>query len=195
MTARKRAGVILMITGAMLLAAALLLLYRNRREDLAAGKASEETLAALQTACEETDASGGEKTVEIGGYEYLGYLSIPALKLRLPVLSEWDDARLKIAPCRYYGSVETEDLVICGHNYTSHFGRLKALKPGDLVQFTDLNGNVTTYRVEDIETLGPNQVKEMIGSGYELTLYTCTYGGRSRITVRCRKGGEETCQK
>ncbi len=36
--------------------------------------------------------------VEIDGYGYVGVLTIPALELELPVMSEWDAARLKIAP-------------------------------------------------------------------------------------------------
>ena len=58
--------------------------------------------------------------VEIDGYGYVGVLTIPTLELELPVMSEWDAARLKIAPCRYSGSTKTRDLVIAGHNYTTH---------------------------------------------------------------------------
>jgi sortase A len=39
--------------------------------------------------------------------------------------------------------------------------------------------------VAEVETLEPTAVEEMTNSGYALTLFTCTYGGQSRVTVRC----------
>ena len=125
--------------------------------------------------------------VEIGGYRYIGYLSVPSLELTLPVLSEWDYARLKIAPCRYTGSTKTDDLVIAGHNYTRHFGRLKELTEGDQVFFTDMDGKTWAYEVAVVEVLAPTAVEDMTDSGYDLTLFTCTYGGQSRVTIRCER--------
>lgn len=46
--------------------------------------------------------------VEIDGYAYIGYLSIPKLELELPIMADWDYTRLRIAPCRYTGSVRKE---------------------------------------------------------------------------------------
>lgn len=50
--------------------------------------------------------------VEINGYDYVGYLSVPKLDLELPVMSDWDYDRLKTVPCRHFGSTKTDDLVI-----------------------------------------------------------------------------------
>ena len=36
-----------------------------------------------------------------------------------------------------------------------------------------------------LETLHKNATKEMIISGFDLSLYTCTLGGSNRVTVRC----------
>ena len=36
-----------------------------------------------------------------------------------------------------------------------------------------------------LETLAENATEEMITSGFDLSLYTCTTGGGSRVTVRC----------
>lgn len=87
------------------------------------------------------------KTLNIEGNEYIGYLSIPDLSLELPVMNQWDYTRLKIAPCLYYGSVFTDDLVIAAHNYKSHFGKLEELSLGSFVDFTDAEGTVHRYRV------------------------------------------------
>ena len=123
--------------------------------------------------------------VVLDGYEYVGYVEIPALGLKLPVMSEWDYTRLKVAPCRQFGSSRTDDLVIAAHNYENHFGRLKELSEGDTVIFTDMEGIVNTYSVKKIETLNPNEVDAVQNSGYALVLYTCTKGGKTRVTVFC----------
>ena len=125
------------------------------------------------------------KQTQIGGYGYIGYLSIPALKLDLPIMGEWDYHRLRIAPCRYVGSVQGNDLVIMAHNYNSHFGRLSKLSEGDRVTFTDMDGILTTYEVIALDILNPYAVEEVTSGDFDLTLFTCTYGGKSRVTVFC----------
>lgn len=129
-------------------------------------------------------------TVEIDGNEYIGILTIPALGLELPVMAEWSYAGLKIAPGRYSGSAETDDLIICGHNYARHFGTLNYLEPGDTLSFTDLSGTAFQYAVEEVVILQPTDVDEMISQqsgAWDLTLFTCTVGGQTRVTVRCSR--------
>jgi sortase A len=124
-------------------------------------------------------------TVEVDGYDCIGILSVPVLDLELPVLTDWSYAKLKKAPCHYYGSYYEKDFIIAAHNYKSHFGRLSKLQAGDIVVFTDVSGTVHYYEVVILETLPKNATKEMITSGFDLSLYTCTLGGGSRVTVRC----------
>lgn len=192
-----------MVLGAVLVLAALSLFLWNQRENNEAGAAAEEILPQvikqIETpgAVQEPDPSYPDPydpamtEVEIDGYAYVGYLSIPALELELPVMSEWDYARLKIAPCRYAGSTKTDDLVICAHNYTRHFGPIRNLTPGDTVIFTDMDGVVWQYQVTVVDILAPTAIEDMTASGYDLTLFTCTYGGASRVTVRCERAAEK----
>lgn len=181
---------------------ALLLLLYNRREDAHAGQEAESLLARVEAAISAQAAETPDKPeataapsqtpldsempeVMLDGYEYVGYVEIPTLGLKLPVMSEWDYKRLKIAPCRQFGSSRTDDLVIAAHNYENHFGRLKELSDGDAVTFTDMEGVVNTYCVENIETLKPDAVDAVQNSGYDLVLYTCTKGGKRRVAVFC----------
>ena len=87
---------------------------QNRQEQAAAPES--ETQPALQpegTPIDFLNPSAFEMTeVEIDGYGYIGYLSIPAMELELPIMADWDYKRLNIAPCRYTGSVRGEDLVL-----------------------------------------------------------------------------------
>ena len=119
------------------------------------------------------------------GQDYIGLLEIPALELKLPVISEWSYPRLRIAPCRYEGTAYKRNMIIMAHNYASHFGELNALQEGSAVIFTDIDGNRFEYLVELKETLDPYDVEGMKASGWDLTLFTCTPGGSYRVTVRC----------
>lgn len=202
---RNKTGTAFMLLGAVLLLAALSLFFWNWREDVQAGEASDQVLLRLKGQLEEREAPDGPSAppqpvrpdpydpamteVEIDGYAYIGYLSIPSVGIELPVMSEWDYTRLKIAPCRYVGSTKTGDLVIAAHNNSRHFGPIKdlALSIGDAVYFTDMDGVVTCYQVAEVYILQPTAVEEMTSSGYPLTLFTCTYGGRTRVTVRCER--------
>ena len=100
---------------------------------------------------------------------------------------QWDYTRLKRSPCRQFGWPATGDFVIAAHNYTSHFKRLSKLEPGDAVQFEDMNGRVYAYTVSQLTTVQPEEVAAVQYSGYDLVLYTCTPGGRSRTAVYCSK--------
>ena len=124
-------------------------------------------------------------TTQVNGHACIGILSIPVLELELPVLTNWSEAKLKLAPCHYFGSCYETDFVIAAHNYRSHFGRLSQLQPKDLILFTDISGTVHGYEVVLLETLPADATEAMITSGFDLSLYTCTPGGASRITVRC----------
>ena len=126
-------------------------------------------------------------TEEIDGYLYIGKVSIPALELELPVMDTWDYKRMKNAPCRYVGTAYRPGFVLCAHNYTAHFGRLKNLSPGDSVLFTDVAGNEFSYEVEKVEILAPTDVEEMKSDDWDLTMFSCTLGGRTRVTVRCNQ--------
>lgn len=185
----KKVGIAIVAVGAVLILSALLLLLYNRYEDARAGQEAADLLAKMRAAMEagRSDLEPELPVVEVDGYGYVGYVEIPALELELPVMAEWDYDRLKIAPCRQFGSSRTDDLVIAAHNYQTHFGRLKELEAGETVRFTDMEGIVNTYAVAKNETLNPTEVDEVQNSGYDLVLYTCTLGGRTRVTVFCNR--------
>lgn len=144
--------------------------------------------------------------VEIDGNRYLGTVSIPSLAIELPVMETCTAANLRIAPCRYAGSVYQGNMVIAAHNYASHFGPLFNIDLDAEVRFTDTDGNVFDYHVVAVEIVQPYDVATMTNDGssafgpispasvtsaaiesddWDLTLFTCTYGGATRYTVRC----------
>lgn len=120
----------------------------------------------------------------------IGILEIPSINIKLPVLSTWSYSLLKKAPCRYTGSIYLDNMVIAAHNSEAHFKKISNLQKGDIVTFTDAVGNVFTYSVAGIELLKPDEVDNMTNGQWPLTSFTCTYGGASRVTVRCEKNTE-----
>lgn len=126
---------------------------------------------------------------EINGEEYIGILEIPKLGLSLPIASTWSYPKLRKTPCCYSGSAYQGDLIISAHNYESHFGNLRNLQEGESVTFTDVDGNVFRYEVSTRETIQPEDIEGMKSGDWDLTLFTCTYGGQQRVTVRCELVG------
>lgn len=210
---RKQEGLLLITIGLLLIAAALFLVSYNLYDELRAEQSARQAVTQLdaylpaEAAPEAPSDSTGdqeplvsdERTVipdyvlspnmempveTINGIDFIGVLRIPALELELPIISEWNYPNLKTAPCRYSGSAYLNNLIICGHNYTSHFGTLKNLWEGDIATFTDIDGNVFIYKMVERETLNPTDIEGMESGNWDLTLFTCTVGGQSRVTIR-----------
>ena len=197
-------GKLLTGVGLLLIAAALLLTVYNIRESDRAGAESEEMVVRMESLTadlpERLETEKKElvpeyvknpememPTVEVNGQECVGMIEIPALGLKLPIISEWSDAKLKKAPCRYSGSAYLKNMIIAGHNYRTHFSGIKRLNPGDSIVFTDADGNVFSYEVAEIETVGGYDIEKMEAGDWDLTLFTCTNKGKARAAVRCRE--------
>lgn len=198
--------------GAMLLLAALFLVFYNLYEDKKSGRVSEAILTELKQEIMENSVSTTETensrpindlyveyenetktepntdpSLEIDDSVYVGIISIPELGLELPVIRNWSYPNLRIAPCVYSGAAASNDLIIAAHNYKSHFGNLSYLYSGSPIRFTDVCGKVYDYEVVQIDTIGGYDVPSMhdgSGKSWNLTLFTCTLGGRSRVSVR-----------
>jgi sortase A len=193
---KRYSGYIYIAIGVILLAIAANIVKRNLDENAAAGSASDELLAGVIAQLPETvlaaELKGDMPAVDVEGRSFIGTVQIPCLGLLLPVQNEWSKANAKVAVCRYYGSVYDNDLIIAGHNYVEHFGRINELNSGDEVIVTDMAGRSFYYQVTNIETLGPEDIGPMVSGDWDLTLFTCTVGGANRVTVRCEATGEVT---
>lgn len=191
----KKQGKIIMLLGALFVIAALVLAFYNGYEEKNAEKLSSDVLSKLDMAEVTGSITGIPDYVvnpemnltkkEIDGKDYVGTVSIPKLNITLPVMADWSYDNFKISPCVYEGTPYKNDFIICAHNYRNHFGSLKNLTQGDRVTFKDMDGNVFTYEVLYTEILDNNAVEEMNQGEWDLTLFTCTYGGATRVTVRC----------
>lgn len=195
MKAKRGRGTVWINAGLLLIAAALFLSAYNEWESHEARDSARQVIAQL---CDALPTEAGEPTTlpdvrrempvkTINGRDYIGVLSIPSLELELPVISQWDYPALKVAPCRYSGSLYQDNLIICAHNYASHFGKLKELQPGDIVLFTDMDEHVVTFQMVERETLNPMDAEGMEAGDWDLTLFTCTIDGQTRVTIRLER--------
>lgn len=195
---KPKSGTAWMNLGLLLLASALFLAAYNRNASYQAQHQSRVIMEEMsetipgkvvpeETQPEQTEflRPGREMPVRaIDGRDYIGVLTIPCLNLELPVLSQWSDSNLRIAPCRYQGSLYDGSLILCAHNYSSHFGALKNLREEDAVLFADMEDNVYTFKVVELEILNSADIADMESGDWDLTLFTCTVGGQTRVTVR-----------
>ena len=189
-------GKLFIIVGVFLILISLTMTFYNKYEDLNAGKQARAALdvfkneVVVQNHIVEsltTEEVKEMKTVNINGDDFIGTITIPSINLELPVMSEYSYSRLKKAPCRYYGNLFTNDLIICAHAYETFFANLIKLKQNDLIFFTDVDGNNYAYKVLEIEILKPTDVDKMVNNEFDLTLYTCTSDNMNRVTVRCNR--------
>lgn len=182
----------LIILGILCILLSITLYIKNKYQELDTGKKSKEILDIIETKInvndkEEIKSNTEDLVLNISGYDYIGVISIPSLNIKLPIMRETDYDRLAISPCKYYGNINTNDLVLCAHDYVNQFGKISNLKEDDIVIITDVLGNNYVYKVVLTEELNPTDITNMIDSPFDLTLYTCSYGALKRITVRCNR--------
>ena len=197
---KRRPKTLIRIGALLILAAASLTLY-NVWDSYRAGRTSrkieEELTAAIDQNEKGTDhivTESGDREmplVTLDGVEYIGTISIPVAGLVLPVQYNYTFEALKNSPCRYYGSYMTNDLVICAHNSSKHFGPIRWLEQGDDIYLRTVEGAQIHYNVLGLEKIQPEEIERMVSKentelgSWDLTLFTCYVGGQTRCAVRC----------
>ncbi len=197
MNKRQKRGLVLLAAGLMLVLGGLSVHLAQEHEDASAGQTAIILLQQLddKTPSIEVEAPNVEEYEPIDpvlpekkymGYTLLGSISVPSVGIRLPILDQWSEDTLKIAPCRYLGSLSGGDMIIMGHNYKSHFNPLHRVEVGAEVEFENTIGRVFRFRVAEIEYLHRTEGDKLPNQEYPLTIFTCTPGGLERIILRCK---------
>lgn len=194
---KNKIGKALIGIGVFLILVAFALVLYNIYREYEAKKRVEKYLSKLEQIIKDhsgennnADEGQNSSTMQIDGMNFLGILSVPSKNLELPILADYSYELLDTAPCRYSGSYDSDDLVIGGHNYRSHFSKLKSIKNGEEIFFTTFDGTVYKYSVLRVEILEPTQVDSLINKqdtdDWDLTLFTCTSSGAARCVIRCK---------
>ena len=184
---RSKRGIVLLACGCVLLLGAVGWLGYNVWEDRHAGQQASALLEKVSQQIQNGNVAENADTVTVEENTFYGVVSVEAIGVELPVLHEWSYPNLKQAPCRYSGSIASNDCIIAAHNYDSHFGDLGRLRIGDIVTFTDVHGTVHRYSVCEVVSLDGYNVSDMQAGDWAFTLFTCTKSGKQRVTVRCER--------
>lgn len=132
--------------------------------------------------------SGTEYTVD-------SILNIPSLGINYPVLSSTSDELLKISLNKFWGGQPNSvgNYCIVGHNYDGKdifFGKLARIQHGDIVELKDKTGQTLQYKVYDKFIVKPSNTactSQLTNGKKEMTLITCSDGGKTRLIVKCRE--------
>ena len=141
---------------------------------------------------------GYNDILNISGTGIMGYVSIPNIKVELPIYHGTSDGVLQIAAGHIQGSSlpvggESTHAVISGHRglpSAKLFTDLDQIVEGDIFTINVLN-EVLTYEVETILIILPTETDKLaiIPGEDEVTLMTCTpYGVNShRLLIRAHR--------
>lgn len=189
-------GKVMMAIGLVCIIGAMAFVIRNYKENREAGQLADSYMSSILDQIPDYDekisvpTEGEMPAIDVDGQSFIGIVSIPSLDIELPIQRDWSSQNAKISPCRYKGSVYENNLIVAGHNYDRHFGRLKNLVSGDTIIITDVNGLSFYYTVTYTEIIDTYDVEAMDEGDWDLTVFTCTIGGASRVTVRCEFTGK-----
>ena len=179
---------LLVAAGALLLLAGALLAGQNLLTERRAARRTADLLAAVETRiAAPADLPAPEVTRDPWtGYEVIGVVGLPDLGLSLPVLADYTQDLLAVAPCRYTDDLALEpgQLVVAGHNYRTHFGRLGELAPGSRITWQNLDGVTYTYTAAAAPEIDAGARAALERGDWDLTLFTCDVTRTRRILVR-----------
>lgn len=142
-----------------------------------------------------TSSSGTRKVTYYNNYVMIGYIEIPSIKIKYPILEKETVASLEQSVAvRYPNNPELNkvgNVVIVGHNYKNgmFFSNLKKVSTGDKINITDANGQKLTYTIYEKYETTPEDVAYItrdVGENTEITLVTCTDDSKARIIVKAK---------
>lgn len=132
--------------------------------------------------------------VEYKGYNVVGILKIPEIKIEYPIIDKTSSEAMKVSVTRFWGNNVNDlgNLTIAGHHYLdgTMFCNLNKLEKGSIIELTDLTGKMLQYKVFDKYIIDPNDVScvESVETGTrEVTLITCINGRNNRLVVKARE--------
>ena len=125
-------------------------------------------------------------------YKTIGIIKIPKINVSYPIINDYTEENLNIAPTKIAGPLPNTigNLCIAAHNNWNRdfFSNLNKLQIGDIVEITDINKNKLEYQVYDIFETNQNDLSilNQDTSKKELTLITCIkFHKQKRLILKC----------
>ena len=138
---------------------------------------------------------GTRQVTYYNNFVMIGYIEIPKISIRYPILEKETVASLEQSVAVRYPDNpklnEPGNVVIAGHNYRNgqFFSNLKNVSTGDVIKITDTTGRTLSYTIyEKYETTAEDvaYITRNTGGNTEITLVTCTDDSNARIVVKAK---------
>ena len=130
----------------------------------------------------------------ISGHKVVGIIKIPKIDLEYPILETTSEETLNLSITKFWGNKINEigNVTLAGHNNLSGimFGKIKKLENGDIIELTDIQNTTLKYEVFKTYVIDPNDIRCILPEEEnirEVTLITCTTGGKNRFIVKARE--------
>ena len=130
----------------------------------------------------------------IKGHKVVGIIKIPKVKLEYPILEKTTEETLNLSITKFWGNEINEigNVTLAGHNNLSGvmFGKIRKLENGDIIELTDIQNTTLKYEVFKTYIIDPNDISCILPEKEdvrEVTLITCTTGGKERFIVKARE--------
>lgn len=155
----------------------------------------EQNIVTNNTTSGSSSQEGTRQVTYFNNFVMIGYIEIPKINIKYPVLEKETVASLeKSVAVRYPDSAilnEPGNVVIVGHNYRNgqFFSNLEKVATGDMVKITDTKGQTLIYTIYEKYETTPEDVAYItrnVGDNTEITLVTCTDDSNARIIVKAR---------
>lgn len=125
------------------------------------------------------------KTLE--GYDVLGQIIVEGLEIDTYILDSVDEGALEKASGKITGDElnGTGNFCVIGHNYDNIFAKLSEIEKNEIITIVDPKLNETEYKVTDVFTVEPDDLKPLLNTedAVRLTLITCEPSGTTRLVV------------
>lgn len=126
-------------------------------------------------------------------YRTAAVIDIPRINISYPVINDYSEANLNIAPTKFVGPEPNQigNFVIVAHNNWNKefFSNLYKLEEDDIVELTDVSGNKFSYKVYDKYQIKQDDfscLNQDTNGKVELTLITCVKNKKNkRLVVKC----------
>lgn len=157
---------------------------------------TKEVIASVNEKLKNTDTNKviSEIDEEIKGHKVVGIIRIPEVDLEYPILETTTEETLNLSITKFWGNEINEigNVTLAGHNNLSGvmFGKIKKLENGDIIELTDIQNTTLKYEIFKTYIIDPNDISCIlpVQEGVrEVTLITCTTGGKERFIVKARE--------
>lgn len=155
---------------------------------------AKEVIASINERLDNSTEVITEINEEIKGNKVIGIIKIPKVELEYPILETTTKETLNLSITKFWGKDINEigNVTLAGHNNLSGvmFGKIKKLEEGDIIELTDIQNTTLKYKVFKTYIIDPNDISCILPEDEntrEVTLITCTTGGKERYIVKARE--------